>query len=94
MCMVVNIVHKGLRMYYEEGNGQKLPSAQLRKIRRIFDILDAVSSEDDIKSLGYGIHKLKGSYSGFRALSVTGNYRIIFRINKGDIYDVDYLDYH
>ena len=92
--MVISIVHKGLRMYYEEGNGQKLPSAQLRKIRRIFDLLDAVSSEADIQSLGYEIHKLKGQYAGFWALSVTGNYRIIFRFNKGDIYDVNYLDYH
>ena len=53
-------------MYYEEGLGVKLPSAQLSKIRRIFDILDAITSEDDIKKLGYNVHRLKGEYAGFR----------------------------
>ncbi len=94
MCMIISIVHKGLRMYYEEGKGSKLPSLQLNKLRRILDILDAVSSEVDIKGMGLGIHELKGKFSGFWAVSVTGNYRIIFRFHGGDIYDVDYLDYH
>lgn len=92
--MIISIVHKGLRMYYEEGNGMKLPAMQLSKIRRIFSLLDAVTSEEDINALGSGIHKLKGTYSGFWALSLTGKYRIIFRFHEGDIYDVDYLDYH
>lgn len=92
--MIVSINHKGLRLYYEEGKGTKLPSGQLAKIRRIFDMLDAVTSEEDIKRLGLSVHTLKGEYTGFWALSVTGNYRIIFRFDSGDIYDIDYLDYH
>jgi len=81
-------------MFYEQGLGKKLSPGQLSKIRRIFDLLDAVTSEEDIKALGYGVHKLKGAYTGFWALSVTGNYRIIFRFHAGDVYDVNYLDYH
>ena len=92
--MTVSIRHKGLRLYYEEGNGAKLPAAQLRKIAMILTALDAVSCEDDIKQLGGGIHPLKGDYAGFWAMFVTGNYRIIFRFEAGDIHDVDYLDYH
>lgn len=92
--MIASIAHKGLRMYYEKGMSTKLPAGQLSKIRRILDMLDAVSSEDDIKRLGSGVHQLKGKFAGFWALSVTGNYRIIFRFHSGDIYDVDYLDYH
>jgi len=57
-------------------------------------MLDAVPCVDDIKSLGSGIHQLKGNYGGFWSLSVTGNYRIVFRFENGDIYDLDYLDYH
>jgi proteic killer suppression protein len=92
--MMVSIEHKGLRIYYEEGIGVKLPAVQLGKIRRILSMLDAVTCEDDINTLGLGIHKLKGAYWGCWALSVTGNYRIVFRFHEGDIYDVDYLDYH
>jgi proteic killer suppression protein len=92
--MIAHIRHKGLKLYYEEGKGSKLPAAQLSKIRRIIDILDAISTEDDIKAMGSGIHMLKGDYAGFWSIHVTGNYRIIFRFKAGDIYDVDYIDYH
>ena len=81
-------------MYFEFGNGMKLPKEQLNKIRRIITMLDAVSTEDDIKQLGLGVHKLKGEYAGYWALSVTANYRIIFRFQGGDVYDIDYIDYH
>jgi toxin HigB-1 len=81
-------------MYYEEGKGTKLPATHLGKIRRILGMLDAVTSEDDIKQLGHGIHLLKGSYAGFWAMSVSGNYRIVFRFSEGDVHDIDYLDYH
>jgi proteic killer suppression protein len=92
--MIVSIRHKGLRQYYETGNGAKLPSEQLRKIARILTALDAVTSEDDITQLGSSIHKLKGDLADFWALSVTGNYRIIFRFLDNDVLDVDYIDYH
>jgi toxin HigB-1 len=92
--MIASIRHKALRLYYETGNGKGLPADQLRKIARILTALDAVTSEDDIMQLGSGIHPLKGNYKGFWAISVSGNYRIIFRFETPDVLDVDYLDYH
>jgi len=92
--MIVSIRHKGLRLYYEKGDSSKLQKSQLVKIRLILTALDAISSEDDIKALGKNIHILKGEYAGFWALSVTGNYRIIFRFEAPDVLDVDFLDYH
>jgi proteic killer suppression protein len=92
--MIVTIRHKSIRLYFEEGNGAKLPHDQLTKIARILSALDAVSSEDDIKALGSGIHKLTGSLKEFWSIKVSANYRIIFRFEAGDIFDVDYLDYH
>ncbi len=92
--MIVSIRHKGLRLYYEKGDSSKLQRSHLPKIRLILTALDAIDSEADIKALGKNIHLLKGEYSGFWALSVTGNYRIIFRFEAPDILDVDFLDYH
>lgn len=83
-----------MRQFYEEGNGAKLPKQQLAKIARFLTALDAIDSEEDIKALGSGIHKLKGNYRGFWSLTITGNYRLIFRFDPPDIYDVDYVDYH
>lgn len=92
--MIVNIKHKGLRRFYERADGSGLPAPYLRKINRILDQLDAVTSETDILQMGSGIHALSGDRFGFWALHISGNYRIIFRFTDGDIYDVDYLDYH
>ena len=92
--MIKSIRHKGLLLYYTEGNGAKLPANQLAKISRILDAMDAISSEDDIKQLGSGIHKLLGGLKDFWSIKVSANYRIIFRFEDGNIHDVDYLDYH
>lgn len=92
--MIESIRHKGLRKFYEEGNGSKLPAAFLRKINRIFDQLDAITSESDIQEMGSGIHGLTGNLEGFWAISVSANFRIIFRFEDGGIYDVDFVDYH
>ena len=92
--MIETIRHKGLRLYYEDGNGSKLPTEQLTKIARFLTVLDAVSSEEDIKELGSGVHKLSGNLKDFWSVKVSANYRLIFRFEAGDIFDVDYIDYH
>ncbi|CAG5068261.1 Endoribonuclease HigB [Dyadobacter sp. CECT 9623] len=92
--MIVSIKHKGLLLYYESGNSSKLPASYLRKIVRIFDQLDAVSSLEDVKQLGSGVHRLSGDLAEYWSIKVSPNFRIIFRFEDGDIYDVDYLDYH
>jgi proteic killer suppression protein len=92
--MITSIRHKGLRLYFEDGNGAKLPYDQLTKIGRILTALDAVSSEDDIKALGSGIHKLTGNLTDCWSIKVSANYRIIFKFDSGGVFDVDYTDYH
>ena len=48
----------------------------------------------DIDLPGYRFHPLKGNLKGFWSISVSGNWRIIFRFEDGDVYDVDLVDYH
>lgn len=92
--MIYSIRHKGLLQYYTEGSSAKLPAPYLRKINRILDQLDAVSTVEDIEAMGLGIHKLSGDRSDFWSIKVTPNYRIVFRFEGGDIHDIDFLDYH
>ena len=35
-----------------------------------------------------------GEYKDYWAVNISGNWRIIFRIEDGNVFDVDYLDYH
>ena len=43
---------------------------------------------------GSDLHKLSGEYENFWAVSVSGNWRLVFKFEDGDAFDVDYLDYH
>ncbi len=42
----------------------------------------------------YRLHPLKGSRKGEWAVKVSGNLRIVFRIEDGNAYDIDLTDYH
>lgn len=43
---------------------------------------------------GNRLHPLRGSYSGYWAVSVSASWRLVFRFRGLDIELVDYLDYH
>ena len=40
------------------------------------------------------LHLLKGGLKGCWGISISGNWRVIFRFEDGDAYDVDLIDYH
>ncbi len=57
-------------------------------------MLDEAVSRDDLDLPGYRLHQLKGSLRGFLAMTVNANWRIIFRLEDGHVYDVQLIDYH
>jgi toxin HigB-1 len=64
---------------------------QVQKVENILALLDATQTIDDIDLPGLRLHPLKG---GLWAVSVSANWRVIFRFADGDVFDVDFLDYH
>jgi proteic killer suppression protein len=42
----------------------------------------------------FGLHRLKGDLKESWSVTVRANWRIIFRFEQGDVYDVDLVDYH
>ena len=43
---------------------------------------------------GWRLHPLKGELAGSWSLTVTRNWRLTFRFEDGDAFDLDLLDYH
>jgi proteic killer suppression protein len=41
-----------------------------------------------------GLHKLKGDRKGDWAIKVNGPWRIVFRFEEGNAYEVEIVDYH
>ena len=68
----------------------KLKPQHVSKIRMILTRLDAVKSPEEMNAPGYGLHPLKGDLRDFWSVKVDKNYRIIFRFQSDNVYDVDY----
>ncbi len=92
--MIVSISHKGLKLLWTKNDATKLPQNQVRKIRNMLTLLNAAGKAEDMNFPGADLHPLKGDLKGYWSVTVTGNYRMIFRFENGDAYLVDYIDYH
>ncbi len=90
-----SIRHRGLKGLYESGEARALPVAMVRKIADILLAIDEAAQPQDVGLFpGWKLHPLKGDRKGFWSVTVTGNWRVIFRFEKGDAFDVDLVDYH
>ena len=92
--MIKSFRSKALKQYHQTEDSSKLPSTHLKKIRRILTRLEAADNPEMMREPGYDLHPLKGDLADFWSVKVNGNYRIIFRFEGENAYDVDYLDYH
>jgi proteic killer suppression protein len=92
--MIESIQHKGLKLLWEKDNPSKIPAVQILKIRMILTLLDNAVKVQDMNFPGSDLHLLKGDLAGFWSVKVNGNYRLIFRFENENAFDVDYIDYH
>ncbi len=92
--MIRSIRHKGLKRLYEDADARGVSAEHAVKLQDILARLDAANSVSDLDVPGFRPHSLKGELKGFLAITVRANWRVIFRFEGPDIYNVDYLDYH
>lgn len=94
--MIKSFKHKALRLFWETGKAGKLPADQFNRIRQMLEVIDSAQSvPNDFEFFrSWKIHPLKGTLKGYWSLTVKENWRIIFRFEKQDAFDIDYLDYH
>jgi toxin HigB-1 len=86
--------HRGLKRLFEQGDRSRIRPDQVAKVRRILARLDAAPAVADVGAPGFRLHPLRGDLKEFWAVSVSGNWRIVFRFEGGDAFDVDLVDYH
>ena len=92
--MIISFRHKGLRQFYENGSKGGIQAQQASRLRLILGRLDASREPRDMNLPGQRLHSMSGDLSAFWSVSVSGNWRVIFRFDGQDACDVDYLDYH
>ena len=79
---------------FETGRSSGVNPQQIDRLRKILALLETTETIDDMDLPGLGLHRLKGNREGTLSIKVTGNWRVTFRFENGDIWDVHYEDYH
>ncbi len=92
--MIKSFKHKGLKKFYETGSRQGIQAQHASKLRMQLAALDSARVLDDIDIPGYRFHELKGNKKGTWSISVSGNWRVTFEFIDGNIFIVNYEDYH
>lgn len=90
-----SIRHRGLRRFIEDDDPRELRADLVNRTR---NILSALIVADDLAGVrgppGWRIHELTGDRAGTWSFSVSGNWRITFRLEEGEIADLNLEDYH
>ena len=91
----MRIRHKGLRALHEWDNSTRgLPTDLVPRLRRILFRLQEATHPRDADAPGFRLHPLKGDRAGQWSVRVSGNWRVVFRFEDGEVVDVDLVDYH
>ena len=61
---------------------------------RLFELNAAVSPQSMGVLNSVGLHMLKGNRAGYWAVTINGPWRLVFRFEGTDAYDVEIVDYH
>ena len=67
----------------------------IEKVARVWlELLDAVTSLQDLELPGLRLEALKGDRKGQYSIRINGQFRICFEWRGGDAFDVEIVDYH
>ncbi len=80
--MIRHFRHRGLRRLYENDDRRELLSQHADKIARMLVRLDEATRPQQLNLPGFRLHPLKGELAGYWSITVSANWRIIFRFRR------------
>jgi toxin HigB-1 len=92
--MIKSFRHKGLGRFFETGSKAGIQAAHTTKLRLQLAALDQAVKPEDLSAPAWSLHPLKGNLKGHWAITVNGNWRMVFASEGTDIVLVDYREYH
>jgi proteic killer suppression protein len=91
--MIKSFIHKGLAELFERGRSRTVrQDLQSRSLRRL-DALDQAESLADLNVPGFNFHGLQGTPKRY-SIHVNGPWCITFEWMDGDVFKVDFVQYH
>lgn len=92
--MIRSFKHRGLKRLYERGDRSGIRPDLLDTVEDIVSRLDEADMPQALNLPGYHLHPLTGDLKGFWSVTVRANWRIIFRFQDTEAFDVELIDYH
>lgn len=92
--MIQGFRHNGLKRLFERGDASGINAEFVEKLENILAVLNRSRRPSDMGLPGFRLHPLKGNLRGFWSVTVSANWRVVFRFENGDAFDVDLIDYH
>jgi proteic killer suppression protein len=92
--MIKSFKHKGLEKFYLKGTLAGVQAKHSKKLRFQLAALDSAQDIDDLDIPGYRLHPLKGQREGIWSITASANWRLTFEFIDGNVYILNYEDYH
>jgi proteic killer suppression protein len=92
--VIKDFCHKGLKKFYLTGTRAGIQPSHAPRLARQLARLNSATSPMDMNLPGWNLHPLKGDLAEKWAVNVNGNWRLIFKFKNGDVFGIDYDDYH
>jgi len=92
--MIGSFKHRGLKRLFERDDRSGIRPDLVDTIQEILTVLDDAATPQELNLPGYRLHPLKGDLKGLWSVTVRANWRIIFRFEGTDAFDVELIDYH
>jgi len=92
--MIRSFKHRGLKRLFERDDRSGIRPDLLDNVEDILARLNQATTTQALNLPGYRLHPLKGGLRGFWSVTVRANWRIIFRFEGEDAFDVELMDYH
>ncbi len=92
---IKSVRHKGLKRLIEDDDERGVRGDLANRIRNVLTALIAAENMEAVQGPpGWHIHQLSGDRENEWSISVSGNWRLTFWIEEGQISDLDLEDYH
>ena len=92
--MIRSFRHRGLKRFFERGDRSVIRPDLQDRVEAMLAQLDVASSPEAMRIPNYRLHALKGDRKGYWSVTMKTNWRIVFRFEGEDVYDVELIDYH
>jgi proteic killer suppression protein len=77
------------------GKNAKINNEHVNKLLMLFSMLNHLKSINDLyNSRSFKPHPLDGKLKGYWSIEISGNWRVTFKFEDGNVKDLDYIDYH